>query len=198
MSADNQQPVTGDATGQPQGEQNGGTGAANDAAAQAHPEITFATEAEFQKRVDDMLKERLERERAKTEKAAQKAREEAQAEAAAANGEWQKLAEQRAAKVAELEQQVASLEAATATAGRYEAALRVQVDALRRDVPKHLLPLLDRLDVAEQLEWLAANRTETAKTQTAGVPPTPRAQGTMDAAAQDEARRASASFYREL
>ena len=119
---------TEDATGQAadSGEQNGGQGEQ-----QQQPAITFATEAEFQNRVDDMLRERLEREQKKAEKQAQKAREDAQAEAAAKNGEWQQLAEQRAAKVAELETQLADHDATTTKAERYETALRSQVDACR-------------------------------------------------------------------
>lgn len=184
-----------DATGQPaeSGQQNGGDGEGKQ-----QPAISFASEAEFQRRVDDMLRERLERERTKAEKAAQKAREDAQAEAAAKNGEWQSLAEQRAAKLAELESQITGLESATTRAQRYEAALGQQVQALRKDLPKHLAPLLDKLDVVEQLEWLAANREQLATPRTTGVPATPRAQGGLDAAAQEDARRASATFYSDF
>lgn len=181
---------TGDATGQATAN-GGGEGEQANA---APPAVTFASEADFQRKVDDLLKERLERERVKADKQAQKAREEAQAEAAAKNGEWQQLAEQRAAKLAELESQVAGLDAATTRAQRYEQALAKQVEALRRDVPKHLVPLLDKLDVVEQLEWLAANRDAVAP-KANGVPATPRAQGGMDAAAQAEARQQAASFY---
>jgi molecular chaperone GrpE (heat shock protein) len=192
MTIENQQPTTEDATGQPQGEQNGGQGG------QQQPAISFATEAEFQKRVDDMLKERLEREQKKAEQKALKAKEEALAEAATKNGEWQQLAEQRAARLTELETQLATLDATTTKAQRYEAALGKQVEALRKELPKHLLPLLDKLDVAEQLEWLAANREQLAPTKTTGVPATPRAQGNTDATAQEQARQQSASFYRDL
>lgn len=191
MTTEQQPTTTGDATGQPQGEQNGGQG-------EQQPAISFASEADFQKRVDDMLKERLEREQKKADQRAQKAREDAQAEAAAANGEWQKLAEQRAAKVTEMETQLAGLDATTTKAQRYEAALGKQVEILRKDVPKHLVPLLDKLDVVEQLEWLAANREQLAPPKTSGVPATPRAQGNSDAAAQEQARQQSASFYRDL
>lgn len=193
------QPTTGDATGQPaeSGEQNGGMGGATVTGVQA-PAVSFASEAEFQRRVDEMLRERLERERVKAEKAAAKAKEDALAEAAAKNGEWQQLAEQRAARLSELETQLGDLEAATARAGRYEQALGKQVEALRKDLPKHLLPLLDKLDVAEQLEWLAANREQVALAKTTGVPATPRAQGGTDAAREAEARQSSARFYHEL
>ena len=181
-------PPTVDATGQ-ETANGGGDGE------QKQPALTFATEAEFQAKVEALLKERLEREAKKADAKAQKAREEAQAEAAAKNGEWQQLAEQRAAKIAELESQAAALDATTTKAQRYEQALSKQVEVLRKDVPKHLLPLLEKLDVVEQLEWLAANRDAVAPKQPNGVPATPRAQGGMDAAAQAEARQQAASFY---
>ena len=197
MTTETQQPNTGDATGQAtdgqqNGQQNGGQGE------QQQPAITFATEAEFQRKVDDLLKERLERERKKTEAAAQKAREEAAAEAAAKNGEWQQVAEQRGKRLAELEQQVTEFEALGTKASRFEAALRNQVEALRKDVPKHLLPLLDKLDVVEQMEWLAANRDQVAPAKPNGVPATPRAQGGLDAAQQEQARRDAATFYNDF
>jgi len=195
MTTETQPTTTVDATGQAasSGEQNSGQGE------QQQPAISFASEAEFQKRVDDMLRERLEREQKKAEKTAQKAREAALAEQAAKNGEWQQLAEQRAARLTDMETQLATLEATTTKAQRYEQALGKQVETLRREVPKHLLPLLDKLDVAEQLEWLAANREQLAPPKTTGVPATPRAQGSTDAAQQAEARAAAAAtIYRDL
>ena len=182
-------PPTADATGQETA--NGG----GDGEQKQAPAIAFATEAEFQRKVEDLLKERLDRAQKQADAKAQRAREEAQAEAAAKNGEWQQLAEQRAAKIAELETQAAALDATTTKAQRYEQALSKQVEVLRKDVPKHLLPLLEKLDVVEQLEWLAANRDAIAPKQPNGVPATPRAQGGMDAAAQAEARQQAASFY---
>jgi hypothetical protein len=190
MATENQQPITADATGQPQGEQNGGTGEQQQA-------ISFATKDELQAHIESVLKERLERERVKSERAAQKAKEEAEAAAATRNGEWQTLSEQRATKIAELEQQLASLDDTTTKAQRYEQALRSQVETLRKDVPKHLIPLLDKLDPVEQLAWLSENRAELAPKST-GVPATPRAQGSTDAAAQEQARQQAASFYRDL
>ena len=186
-------PPTVDATGQDATANGGGDGEQKQA-----PALTFATEAEFQAKVEALLKERLEREAKKADQKAQKAREEAQAEAAAKNGEWQQLAEQRAAKIAELESQAAAFDATTTKAQRYEQALAKQVEVLRKDVPKHLAPLLDKLDVVEQLEWLAANRETIAPKQPNGVPATPRAQGGMDAAAQAEARQQAANFYNDF
>jgi hypothetical protein len=180
--------VTGNATGG-QAAQNGGA-----PAAMAKAAVSFATEEEFQKRVDDMLKERLERERRKAEEKAQKAREQAEAEAAAKNGEWQKLAEQRAARLMEVEPALAE---AAGKAERYAQALEVQLAALRKDVPKSLLALLDKLDVVEQLTWLAAN-PEAVKTALNGVPASPKAAGSLTDAQQTEARQQMARLYQDF
>lgn len=54
-----------------------------------------------QAEVDEIIKERLQREKSKADKAAEDARRAAEAEAAAKNGEWQKLAEQREKELAD-------------------------------------------------------------------------------------------------
>ncbi len=194
--ADGQQPPapTGDATGATPG-QNGGEKEPQ------KPAIAFATEEEFQKRVEDMLKERLDRANKKTEEAAKKAREQAEQEAAAKNGEWQKLAEQRGTKLGELEAAQTTLtsqvETLTTQAARLEKALRAQLDGLRRDVPKPVMALLDKLDPVEQLEWLAANREQVGAGKQ-GVPGTPKPAGAKDADKQAAAQKAAAQMYRDF
>lgn len=181
---------TGDATGS-QAAQNGGTPAGT---GETKPAVAFATEAEFQQRVDDMLKERLDRERKKAEEKAQRAREQAEADAAAKNGEWQKLAEDRKIKLAEVEPALAD---AVAKAERYEQALQAQLTALRKNVSKSLTALLDKLDVVEQLEWLANNQ-EAIKTTVNGVPSSPKPAGGLTDAQQQQARQTMAQMYRDF
>lgn len=196
MSEPQTNTTTADATGADS--QNSGT----DATVTTSAAITFTTEAEFQKRVDDMLKERLERERKKAADAAQKAREEAEQEAAAKNGEWQKLAEQHGAKVKELTAQFDTLsgqvETLTAQKERLETALRAQLENARKDLPKPVLSLLEKQDIVDQLEWLATNRAELQRANGVGVPSTPRPAGALNGAASEEARRATAAMYSEF
>jgi hypothetical protein len=73
----------------------------------------------------------------------------------AQQNQFKELAESRQSKIAELEPRAAQAE-------RYEAALKKHLEGLRRDVPEHLLPLLDRMDPAEQLDYLAENRDKLA------------------------------------
>lgn len=138
--------------------------------------ISFETEEAFQKRVDEMLKDRLERERKKSEKAATEAREKAEAEAAAKNGEWQKLAETREAKIGELNQAIAEAETIKAKAEKFEKALTALLAKQREGLPPHITALLDRFDAAEQIEYLAAN-AETIKQQMPPQPPQPQKLG---------------------
>jgi hypothetical protein len=75
----------------------------------ATPEKTGArvfTEAE----VENIIKERLNRETSKREKAIQEAAAKAEQEAAARNGEWEKLAKAHEAKLTELENQLKTRE----------------------------------------------------------------------------------------
>ena len=75
-----------DATGASTG-QNGGLSATSASVSQA-PAIAFATDAEFQERVESILKERLKRADDKAAAATAKAKADAEAAAAAKNGEW--------------------------------------------------------------------------------------------------------------
>lgn len=103
-----------------------------------------------QAEVDAILKERLDRAKRKADEETERRRQQEEQDRAKQQGEWQKLAEQHEARVKELEPVVAK-------ADRYEAALKTHLEAQRKDLPAHITALLDRLDVAEQLEWLSAN-----------------------------------------
>lgn len=192
---------TADAAGAPAGQQppaaptgetpNSGTGAGNAQNPPATPPtpetITFRTPAELQAYIDNALKERLEREKKKTDKATAEAREQAEAEAAKKNGEWQKLAETRETKIKEQATQIETLTQVQEKAERYEKALKAHLDTQRAGLPAHVTLLLDKLDPAEQLEYIAANRAALLPAQPpvtppggpgngkppAGVPPTP-------------------------
>ena len=71
----------------------------------AEPQAPTATQPEqgekrfTQAEVDQVVKERIERERKKAQELASEARKQADADAAVKNGEWQKLAEQREAEL---------------------------------------------------------------------------------------------------
>jgi hypothetical protein len=138
-----QQQNTGDATGQQQAGQQTGQQAGNGGSG----DDKRFTQAEL----DAIVRDRLDRQRRATEAQQQKDREATEAKALEEQQEFKKLADQRAEKVAELEPFKAKAE-------RYEAALTALLEAERKDIPEHLVALLDKLDPAEQLEWIATNR----------------------------------------
>lgn len=93
--------------------------------------------------------------------------------AAREQGRFRELAEKHEARIKQLEP-------IQATAERYEAALKAHLDTQRRDLPPHITALLDKLDVAEQLEWIAANREAlSASAGTGATPPATARAGTL-------------------
>lgn len=120
-----------------------------------------------------IIKERLAREKTANEKAQAEAAKKATEEAAAKNGEWQKLAETRAAEIAEANKKLGELESATARLAEYEAAIKLQADTAKKDLPAHILSLLDALPPVKQLEWLAKNASVLGQRPTQTIPGTP-------------------------
>ncbi|HXI15149.1 MAG TPA: hypothetical protein VNM48_02170, partial [Chloroflexota bacterium] len=104
-----------------------------------------------QAEVDDLIKRRLERERQAAEDRTKREREAADEQRLKENQEFQKLADQRAKRIDELEPLKIKAE-------RYEAALTVLLTEERKAVPEYVHPILDKLDPAEQLEWIAQNK----------------------------------------
>jgi hypothetical protein len=109
-------------------------------------------EAKFtQADLDRIVRDRLAEETRKGEAKAKKEREAAEAAQLADQQKWQELAGKHEAKVKELEplaERVAKL----------TTALEKLLVKEREGLPKHVTTLLDKLDPAEQLEYIAANR----------------------------------------
>lgn len=144
--------------------------------------------------LDRAIDERLKREREKAERDRAKATQEAEERAAAEKGEFKTLAEQRQARITELETERKNVaterDDLKAKVERYETALTAQLTAARKDLPKHVTELLDRLDVADQLEYLAKHAGDLGGSSRAGTPPTPRANGQTTDPVNDYLRRA--------
>ncbi len=152
-----------------------------------------------QAELDRIVKERLERERSAREKATVRAREEAEAEAMKKNQEWQALAEKNEARAAELAAKVGALEPLGEQVQRYKSALEKSLAAEKKDLPKHVLVLLEKLDPVEQIEYLAVNREELGNGNRArleGVPasPSPKERA-LNEDEQAAARRGQAALY---
>ncbi len=147
--------------------------------------------------VDRIVKDRLEREKSAREKATQKAKEDAEAEGLKKNQEWQTLAEKHEARTNELLAKLDELEPLGGQVERYKGALEKYLATEKKDLPKHVMVLLEKLDPIEQIEYLAANREELGKTTgTGGVPasPDPKTR-TLSEDELEAARRGQAQIY---
>ncbi len=150
--------------------------------------------------VDRIVKERLEREKTARERAAQKAREEAESQALKQKQEWQTLAEMNATRAGELQARLGELEPLGDQMARYRSALEKSLADEKKDLPRHVVVLLEKLDPVEQLEYLAVNRAELGRdTRPEGVPATPAArQRSLSEDELDAARRGQAALYQNF
>lgn len=122
--------------------------------------IVFENAEALQVEIDKRLKERLKREEEKRKEAAAKATADAEAKALEEKQEFQKLAEKQKGQLADLQKQADTIEPLNEQVARLTKALTGYRDADFKDIPAHLKPLLEKMDVVEQLEWLTANREQ--------------------------------------
>jgi len=113
-----------------------------------------------QAELDQIVKDRLERERKKSESAAEKARKDAEAAALEKNQEWQKLAETRATELAALAKEKEELEPFKEKADKYEKALKGQLAKVKPTLPKYLLPLIEKMDPVEAMDYITEHAEE--------------------------------------
>jgi hypothetical protein len=128
-----------------------------------------------QKDLDAIIADRLKREEVKREATAKKVREQAEEEALVKNQEFQKLADERAKRIAELEPRVGEIEPLKEQVTRYKEALEKYLEAEKKDLPKHVLTLLEKLDPIEQMTFISENREELGKPAKTvdPIPPSP-------------------------
>lgn len=153
-----------------------------------------------QKDVDAIIAERLERMKKTQEAAAEKLKKQAEEDALVKNQEFQKLADERGKRVAELEGQVTELTTVREQAERYKGALEKYLEAERKGLPKHVLTLLEKLDPVDQIEYIAANRAELGKPaeqKIEGVPPSPNPkEKKLSKEEENDARRDQSRLYK--
>ena len=131
----------------------GASGAPNGAqSSSASTDKTF-TQAEL----EAIIEQRLTRAQNKAKAEADKAKAEADARALVEQGEWKTLAEQRAARVAELEPLSVQLEQSKSDTKKYRNTISKFADAAKANVPESVRALLDKLDPIDQLEWISSN-----------------------------------------
>lgn len=110
------------------------------------------TQSEF----EQALKDRLDRQKRSIEAAQAKERETAEQAKLAEQQQFKALAAKHEARVKELEPLQGKVE-------RLEAAITKRLEQERKGLPKPILALLDKMDAAEQLDWIVENKAELIK-----------------------------------
>ena len=159
--------------------------------------VTFSPEQQTE--LERVLKERLERERKKSETAAEKVRKQAEEDALTKNKEFETLAEQRKTKVGELEAQVAELAPLKEQVEKYKGAMETVLKAQMAKLPKAILPLLEKLDPIEKMQYLADHAKE-LNIEVIGVPETDTNDSThkLNEEAQAKAKQRNAGMIKTL
>lgn len=132
--------------------------------------------------VDRIIRDRLDRQSRTL--AAQAEKERGTAEAS--------IAHERQQLIDELEQhrsEVIQLKATADRVRRYEEALALYAKTLKANVPQHVLTLVERLDLAEQLEYLTAHREVVSTTSPPRTAPDINAAGGRASPVQDPKQR---------
>jgi len=146
-----------------------------------------------QEQVDQIVAERLRREREKAEAMAKAERERAEAEAAARN----KLAEQRQARIDELERVAMAQGETQATLEKYRMALEGALKAQKGALPRAVAALLDRMDPVEQMAWIGEHAASLQTGGKKGIEQSPdpaQHEGTSEA----ELQKRRADFSRQV
>lgn len=155
------------------GEKSGGTG---DGTGSDSKEQTNAGDKPIftQAQLDAQIEARLRREREAAERKAEKDREAASDAAMKEQNQFKELADKH-------EKRAKELEPFKERAERLEAALKASLEGQRKGLAPHIIALLDRLDVVDQIEYIAENaeklKADTGKQRT-GVDATPTDTGT--------------------
>lgn len=143
--------------------------------------------------VNEIVKERLERENKKRVADAEKLAKEAEEKAAKDRGEWEKVAHDHEATIADLTKQLEEMNAVKAEIDRVNKALDEQLKVDRKNLPAHIIELLDKLSQVDQLMYIAKNRaTFTAQNGNVNLPKTPDSNGVDKTITDEEIKRRKA------
>jgi hypothetical protein len=133
----------------------------DDSKAGDEKEKSKAQEKTFtQAELDQIVKDRLDRERKKHDAETEKARKSAEEEALTKNQEWQKLAEQRSKDLEAIAKEKADLEPFKEQADKYRKALDGQLAKVKEKLPKYLLPLIEKMDPVEAMDYITEHAEE--------------------------------------
>jgi predicted nuclease with TOPRIM domain len=157
-----------------------------------------------QAEIDAIIADRLKRQEESIKKKAQRDADEAAETKLAEAAEWQKLADKRQKSLTEKEARIAELEQEQARAEKYGQALDTYVEKLSSGLPKSILSLLEKMDAADRLAWLAANAEQFASAGDDGedpetpakpkIPATPKSSGSQKITPEERRKKAARTF----
>lgn len=149
--------------------------------------------------VDQIVKDRLAREKKKAEEEGDKARKKAEEESLAKNQEFEKLANTRQAQIDELTKQLQDAMPFKEQAEKYKAAMDGLIQTQTDKLPASIKELLAKLDPIEKLEYLAKHSKE-LNVDVKGVPETDTGDPAekLQQADLDKARTQNARFVKTL
>lgn len=133
-------------------------------------EFSEEQQAYINKLVGDARKEGRDKAAREAEDARRTAEDEAEQKRLEEQKEFEKLANDRKAKLDALEAQVKTLAEQNE---KYISAIKAKLETERKGLPDHITALLDKLDPVDQLEWLAGNAEAAKKPSGAQSPGTP-------------------------
>jgi hypothetical protein len=148
---------------------------------------TKATDSKAEKthtwdEVQEEIRKRLASQKTAIDAQLAKERKQQEDAALAQQGEYQKLAEERQQRIADLERLIEESGTVISQRDRYKGTLAKFLAKEREGLPAHILKLLDRMDEADQLEYIAENADDLkphaadgSNANGAHVPPSPKA-----------------------
>lgn len=144
----------GEGSGQQETEDDSGSGGAKKNGKPAEAKFTAEQQEVINRLVGEARTKERDKARAEAEAETAKTKKKAEEEALAKNQEWEQLAATRAEEVAAVAKERDELLPYKEQAERYRAALEKLVNETMKGVPKHLLPLMEKMDPVETLEYL--------------------------------------------
>lgn len=136
-----------------------GPGSDEDAEKSGDEEVTFspAQQAYIDKLIGRTRVKEREKAKATAEAEAAKKAKEAEEKALQDQEEWKTLAENRAKEIADLTTKNATLEEMRQAAERFEQTLNNILDKQKKDLPAHILPLIEKMDPVDAMNYISEN-----------------------------------------
>lgn len=135
------------------------------------PTAKVSFSAEQQAEVDRIVKDRLDRERKKSEETAEKARKKSEEDALSQNKQFEELANTRQGKIVELEKKLQENETVASALQQYKEVVAGIVKNQVANLPKPVKSLIEKMDPLEQMQYLVKNAKE-LNIEIKPVPPT--------------------------